>query len=284
MVAGSIQAQSGLEPLLYNQQLEQQEQLEKQQQELGRQQRELEALTGRLEEQAAEQQALTRLIRQQRQQQQRLEMEQRQQFEARSKETDTPTASEIAADNQSQEDEALLRRDPVLGPLLQERDQWHADWEAAHAELATINGTYDKRLAPLQEQLRLQENQAGPIRSQVEWLTARLEQLVGMNPQFAGEDPNVRRNELNNRISQITSPELNGRVQTILDSLEPLQQELNQREALMAPLQQQHEAIRAEAEQAWQARHDQLETDLGRRWADIHGRIAAENDRRDAAA
>jgi len=184
-------------------------------------------------------------------------------IEAHKKQLGIPTE----VDKQTQAEDPL-RNDPVMGPLLQERDQLDQEHVST---IQNMQKDFNNRLAPIRGQLQAAQNQVAPLSRQVGALTSRLEDLLGMVPAQYGEDPEVRRAEANRRIAELTDPASKARVQTILNTLEPAAQELQQRQGELDQLDDTHQALMDEANTNIQAR----EEDFKARHVDVEQRLAA---------
>src|SRR5581483_9624990 len=139
--------------------------------------------------------------------------------------------------------EETLRKDPYFAPILDARDQL-----ASHQD--AITKPFDDKLGQARQEIELQQNQIAPQEKLAGALMARLESTLGMQPAQPGEDLSVRLQETGIRIAKLTDLQDKAKVQTILDRLEPILSEVNQRKAAMQPLIDAHNGLVEQRNQA----------------------------------
>lgn len=173
----------------------------------------------------------------------------------------------------SQKQDEAMKADPLYAPIVAERDKLKADRTAADQALTQVQTEYEQKLAPLRSQLSASEAQIAPIRENADKLQARLESLIGMPAMTEGEDPDARRQEISNRVAQITDQKTKVRVQTILNTLEPLSSELRQRDAERKPIVDAHDSLQEEAQNAIASRQQELTAAFADREQQLNQRL-----------
>lgn len=177
-------------------------------------------------------------------------------------------------------EEEKLRADPTFGPLLQERDAISADAQKSKTDLDSLGQQYETQLAPLRAQVQKAQAQLQPLNQQVDAFTAKLEQLVGLPPAMEGEDLDVRRDEVSNRIAQLTDPVQKARVQRVLDALEPASANLQAATARAQPIFDQHDQLQATAQQDLQAKSEAANSNISQRAVALQDKLTSvSNDR-----
>jgi RNA polymerase sigma factor (sigma-70 family) len=156
-----------------------------------------------------------------------------------------------------------LRKDPVYGPILAERDALNADHDKAQQGIEALRADYENRLKPIAGEVQTAQAQLAPLQAQSDRFTSTLERLLGITE--PSQDQNSRIGDIGQRIAQLTDPVQKAKVQTVLNALNPIQTELQRRQAELQPTLDAHAALVNESNQRVQEAAAAAETQLAPR-------------------